>query len=146
MEGALTFRTEVEGFYGPEPVTFAAEGYYIGRCNEGPVALYSRTGAELAREAFMHDARGARRAIRTVRRATLTGPMRIRCSVYTEQGDLRGEDSEPMYSAECDVYGWRAALTAIRAMRAEMPHGWRLHHDARDARLDDLFADLRGES
>lgn len=129
-----------------ETCTLAPHGPYIGRCDGESVSLYNLTGATIARDAFTFgDHREARRALRSVRRYH-GGPMRLACYVGTEQGDLRGEESEAMYSATCEVYGWRAALVAIRAMRQEMPHGWRTLHLVSDARLDDLMSELRGES
>ncbi len=128
-----------------EAFTLDPHGPYIGRGPDGDVSLYNMTGADIVRASYHHDASATRRAVRSVRRWH-GGPMRIACDVFTEQGDHRGELSEPMYSERCEVYGWRAALTAIRAMRREMPHGWRLLHLTSDARLDAIFAELRGES
>lgn len=127
-------------------LTLAPRGGYIGHGDYGPAPLYSLSGVEIVRDGFVCGDPGAtRRAVRAVRRWH-GGPMRILCEVYTEQGDLRGEDSEPMHFDSCEVYGWRAALTAIRAMRREMPYGWRLLRLTSDARLDALFAELRGQS
>ena len=57
-----------------------------------------------------------RRAFRACRR-WLGGPLRMLVTV-TASDRAETEDT-------CEVYGWRAALTAARAMRTELPEGWR---------------------
>lgn len=114
--------------------------WYIGRGPEGSVALYSDSGAEIVKLAFLTDLRMARRAVRACRRAMDSGPMRLRVSVTEERPGGRE------WTDTVDVYGWRAALTAVRAMRAEVrPCGssWErrrwLVTLVSDARLDDVL-------
>lgn len=102
--------------YGPGEYRLGCPGapWYIGRGPEGQVALYSPAGAELVRYASCEDYRAARRAVRACRRAMGHGPMRLRVTIAHEGfGDREISDA-------CEVYGWRAALVAVRAMRAEM--------------------------
>lgn len=106
--------------------------HYLGHFDgEEGCTLYSRRAADHIADVTMGegDARAMRRAIRRSR-IVLGRPMRIRVHVFTEQTrhGYGGGDYAPMYDDTCEVYGWRAALTAIRAMRAEMPEGWRTLH------------------
>lgn len=78
--------------------------------NHGPCSPYCAAGASAL---LSMDDGERRRALRSYRR-WVGGPMRIRvrASAYRHSG---------MYDAdECEVYGWRAALTAARAMRSEL--------------------------
>lgn len=116
-----------------EVLTLDPHGAYIGRSSVyGDVALYNDTGAELVvQEMLCGDGPALRRALRTVRRV-YGGPMRLRCVVVEGSGDRETRDG-------CDVYGWRAALTALRAMRSECRRERYVHLWVGDARLHDLM-------
>jgi len=101
----------------------------------GGAPLYSPLGADVVRAAFLElPQQEARRAVRAVRRACHEDrPMRIRVLVSWERS--AGNDCE-----DCvDAFGWRAALSAVRAMRAEWPQAYRLVTLVSDARLDDAL-------
>lgn len=115
--------------------TIEPHGPYIGRSSlYGDIALYNETGASMYIGA--DDFREARRAARAVRRY-LGRPTRIRVTITEGPSYSQREDT-------CDVYGWRAALVAARAMRAECDErsGPWIHVTARDARLTDLVESL----
>lgn len=134
----MTVTTTFAGFYGPETLTLGGAScpWYIGRGPAGDIALYTDAGAAIVRAAFLANVPMARRAVRACRRARNDGPMRLRVTV-SRQGPGDRE-----YVEEATVYGWRAALVAVRAMREEFRPGDR-HYQRRwlatlvsDARLD----------
>ena len=76
-----------------------------------------------------------RRQLRRMRQGR--GPMRLRVNVLARYA---GPEGEQRVIDACEVYGWRAALTAVRALRIE--------HDCEDLRnrrrvytLDALLCD-----
>lgn len=117
----------------------------VGYSAFGKVSLYTPAAVDMVARA--DDWHAARRAVRSVRsmRAEL-GPLRIRLSVYDP---CRDECID-----EIDVYGWRAALVAARALRREhggarsYPRGsrrlWVSAEDARWADARDRYYDLGG--
>lgn len=91
-----------------------AIGYAVGGC--GPIPLHCDLGGEVWRE-YRHRPE-VRRAFRACRRWLSDEgrrPLRMLVHVY----DGRSEEPDA-----CEVYGWRAALMAARAMREEA-RDWR---------------------
>lgn len=115
-----------------------------GRLGSHDAAVYSQAWTEAFIEAQNADGPRARRALRAERRAHVR-VMRIRVELWSRsKGD--GEHETDWV----EVYGWRAALAAARAMRAETPTsdgpiGYLRHHGKRhrivtyDARLIDAI-------
>ncbi len=108
----------------------------IGHGPFGSIQLYSLGGADVVRELFVRDVHDARRRVRACRRAMESGPLRINVSVSREGAEGL------CHEERATVYGWRAALVAVRAMREEFRPGDRYYQRrwlctlVSDARLD----------
>lgn len=120
-------------------LTLGGPGDYFGACREfGGFPLRSSFGARLYAAGLCsggEDRAAVRRAARAWRRRWDAGPLRIRvCAVQHRIGH------DPLIDS-VEVYGWRAALVAARALRAEVSDDRcyrRAYARAEDARLMDL--------
>lgn len=103
--------------------------------NPSHLGLYSRAYVEAFYAARNEDGPKARRALRA-RRIQDGRTMRLSVSVYQGASYEREEYT-------CEVYGWRAALAAVRAMRAHELTEYRIErargHSILDARLVDVI-------